>query len=467
MDLSFSIDPPLGAKLHVNMDASAAFSKVHNDHNVYILGAGFAVEAGYPVIKEFMNRMRDAAAWLQVQGKRSDELAAIELVLDFRLKAAAASYRIPINVDNVEELFSLAAASGDKSLAAAMPLAISATLDYSRAIWRQNKNFAVGVVSDRNWNLPETWPHVPGSMIAAYAEQKPTRDWRVCPPHDLYLGLMCGYFNRAHDDSRNTLITLNYDLLIEDALNRLGIGFSYGVKGNRISRPTKDSFLHTELSDAPLKLLTLHGSINWYSPMIPSMIKDIVSEKQPYHVSRVVLERLASGISAFDSYSDLIEFPDKQPPFIVPPTWSKSLEGPLDTVLNAAVEALRTATRIIIIGYSIPTTDLHFRYLLAAGLRENISLRKIYFVNPALDQEQEEVEARLFGRFGLFRQEHRSQQTVQLVSRTLRDFLTGHFNNDYEYYTNQIARPLNPPAQQFDPNMPWILHANMSGLPST
>ena len=43
----------------------------YNDHNVYILGAGFAAEAGLPLIKDFMNRMRDAAAWLEVQGAAS------------------------------------------------------------------------------------------------------------------------------------------------------------------------------------------------------------------------------------------------------------------------------------------------------------------------------------------------------------------------------------------------------------
>ena len=40
-------------------------SKAYNDHNVYILGAGFAQEAGLPLIKDFMNQMRDAAAWLE------------------------------------------------------------------------------------------------------------------------------------------------------------------------------------------------------------------------------------------------------------------------------------------------------------------------------------------------------------------------------------------------------------------
>ncbi len=59
----------------------------YNDHNVYILGAGFANEAGLPLIKDFMNRMRDAAAWLEAQGGREREQEAIGRVLEFRLRA--------------------------------------------------------------------------------------------------------------------------------------------------------------------------------------------------------------------------------------------------------------------------------------------------------------------------------------------------------------------------------------------
>src|SRR5882672_7813554 len=95
----------------------AGTKKARNDHNVYILGAGFAVEAGLPVIFDFMNRMRDAAAWLAEQGGRDKEVDAIEEVLDFRLRAAGAAYRTPIDVENVEELFSLASARGGESLA--------------------------------------------------------------------------------------------------------------------------------------------------------------------------------------------------------------------------------------------------------------------------------------------------------------------------------------------------------------
>jgi len=47
-----------------------------------------------------------------------------------------------------------------------------------------------------------------------------------------------------------------------------------------------------------------------------------------------------------------------------------------------AVEVLQEATRLIIVRLSFRTIDAHFKYLLAAGLMDNSSLRKIFIVNP-------------------------------------------------------------------------------------
>ena len=79
-------------------------TKAYNDHNVYILGAGFSAEAGLPLIKGFMNRMRDAAAGLADLPGREREVKAIERVLELRLRAAAAAYRLPLDCENIEEL---------------------------------------------------------------------------------------------------------------------------------------------------------------------------------------------------------------------------------------------------------------------------------------------------------------------------------------------------------------------------
>jgi hypothetical protein len=103
---------------------------------------------------------------------------------------------------------------------------------------------------------------------------------------------------------------------------------------------------------------------------------------------------------------------------LVAPTWQKSLGGYLSAVWGEAVSALRTATRVVIMGYSVPQTDQHFRYLLAAGLQGNISLRTVIIVNR---DESKEFRQRLST---LFRVEHfEPNGIVAIVPRTVRQFL--------------------------------------------
>jgi hypothetical protein len=83
--------------------------KIFSDHNVYILGAGFSADAGIPVIKHFLNVMRDSLNFLRDQG-REWERKAVEDVLVFRKEAASAALRVKLNIENIEDLFSLAAA---------------------------------------------------------------------------------------------------------------------------------------------------------------------------------------------------------------------------------------------------------------------------------------------------------------------------------------------------------------------
>lgn len=72
-------------------------------------------------------------------------------------------------------------------------------------------------------------------------------------------------------------------------------------------------------------------------------------------------------------------------PVVLPPTWLKSVPKELRDVWNTSIQALRSATRIFIIGFSAPDTDTHFKYLLGAGLKDNVSLHTVLPVNPALD----------------------------------------------------------------------------------
>ena len=103
---------------------------VENDHNVYILGAGFSRDAGLPIISDFLVQMRDSHEWLQSKNRQKD-VKAVEEVLKFRLRATSAAYWVNLDLENIEELFSLATATGDE-MERHTRFAIGATPDYSR-----------------------------------------------------------------------------------------------------------------------------------------------------------------------------------------------------------------------------------------------------------------------------------------------------------------------------------------------
>jgi hypothetical protein len=99
------------------------------------------------------------------------------------------------------------------------------------------------------------------------------------------------------------------------------------------------------------------------------------------------------------------------------------------------VRALSKATRIILIGFSLPATDIHIKYLLAAGLQENISLRNIYCFNP-----DEGVKANLFE---VLRPELEKQQVVTFEQCEVKDLLLHHVNG-YQPKSMLFNRDVSP-----------------------
>jgi len=366
-------------------------AKAYNDRNVYILGAGFSADAGLPLIKDFMNRMRDAAAWLEKQGGRQAEVAAIESVLEFRLKAAAAAYRVPLDVENIEELFSLASASGSAELSDQVTLAIAATLDFCDSTGRAMDQNRVSVTKVDGAELdrppPLNWKSI---QHQEYPSGKPGVTVYECPAYEFFLGLMCGYLNDVGPNRRDTIISLNYDMVVEDALSALRLPFCYGgdeMIDWQASRPAAN------LDCRPIPVLKLHGSLN-------------IAQRSPAGAK--------PELRAYNSHRDLRR--EGLVPMLVAPTWQKSLSGYLSAVWREAVSSLRTATRVVIMGYSVPQTDQHFRYLLGAGLQENISLRRVLSVN---EDASEEFKGRLTA---LFRKEHFERGIVTIIPYTVKHF---------------------------------------------
>ncbi len=152
----------------------------YNDNNVYILGAGFSAEAGLPVIFSFLAQMRDAVDWLEKEG-RTAEREAIERVLDFRHQSAAAGYRMNIDLDNIEHLFSLADAAPGTTNSNDVSLAIAATIDVAA----QTRKAPIGRmrVSKSKWPCPDAWRKAAALVTTPSPEefhvQSSIFDWTV------------------------------------------------------------------------------------------------------------------------------------------------------------------------------------------------------------------------------------------------------------------------------------------------
>jgi hypothetical protein len=288
--------------------------------------------------------LRDAWQWLTAQGRNAEAKAA-EDVLKFRLDSTPASYRVRVDLENTEELFSLASASG-ADFSTSIQLAIAATLDYCK---KENaaptSSFSYegrGASWPAGWHLQEANQIVLGSRPS----------YRV-PFYEYVLHALMGGFSAEPRSKRNTFITFNYDTVIEEALCAIGVPLSYGFRPRSSIADASASQLGVDGS-AGVEILKMHGSVNWGYP-----------------------GRRGGKLTVFGSYEDLRR--NDITPHLIPPTWNKSFES-LSDVWSEARRAIGEATRLIIIGFSMPPTDLHFKYLIAAGLRDNISLREVVFV---------------------------------------------------------------------------------------
>jgi len=320
------------------------------DHNVYILGAGASRDAGLPVIANFMNRLRDSRPWLE-SAQRADEVNAVDEVMRFRKSSATAAERISVDLENIEDVFSLAAATNNADLLGQLQLAMAATLDFARQTCSPRR-------------VPVKLPFVPDASLGPHPvgkdeQQRPT-SWRCSVPVPLlYAGIMSGALCSSFATMESTVITFNYDTSLEEYLSLLGVRYTYEIptefmSGNFLPRGAR------EPKGGPLRILKLHGSVNWAPLPSPN----------------------SSRLSIRDSYAEIRKL--GATPLLIPPTWRKPIPESLLAVWDHAVNALRRATRIIIVGYSVPTTDSFFRFLLGAGgINDTSSLRRVIFVNPA------------------------------------------------------------------------------------
>jgi hypothetical protein len=160
----------------------------------------------------------------------------------------------------------------------------------------------------------------------------------------------------------HSFISLNYDILLDYALlnqyPRLDV--DYGVSFRNVRRPR---------SGRSVKLLKLHGSLNWaFCPVCNNLWLSLGGK---------ISDRIVSDSMRCNRGHN-------QQPLLIPPTWLKVYDNVyLKKIWLDAENTLRDADAVFFIGYSLPESDFHIRYLLKKSLhRKNTYPRIVAITKP-------------------------------------------------------------------------------------
>jgi hypothetical protein len=187
-------------------------------------------------------------------------------------------------------------------------------------------------------------------------------------------------------DQSTCFISLNYDLLIDNALATSGRAIEYGTT---FANPY-------EKVGEPVGLYKLHGSLNW--------LRCQLCNSWTY-----------TGGLKMASLPPTKRTPCKTPecsgqtvPIVIPPTFFKvTADFHLQQVWHDAERELVQAKRIIFCGYSLPDADMHIRYLLKRAEVNRGSTPDVFVFNDHPDKTPRESEEEAARYQRLFREKSR------------------------------------------------------------
>lgn len=184
----------------------------------------------------------------------------------------------------------------------------------------------------------------------------------------------CIYHDKLIDTimkKNDAIISFNYDCVLDDSLKRrgdnkwcprYGYKFDLGAKGSKLKG---DAFWQPNIPakrDDTIKYFKLHGSLNFDVKNIDDPKSAVTLKQRPY--------TRQNGTPRFT---------------IIPPEWNKSFDqGFFGSLWRNAAKEIPKHSEVVVIGYSMPKTDLHSSSLFRTSLRAK-KLKSLIVVNPDAD----------------------------------------------------------------------------------
>lgn len=226
---------------------------------------------------------------------------------------------------------------------------------------RENRDFSKKELGEKRDRLKQALAATLEASLAVHGGKgESTHQRKECEFHDRFV--------RDRIQAGDEIISFNYDCTIDDSLKRhgakkwnarYGYGFNLGPHGSRFEGEDGWQPDDPATREKTVKLLKLHGSLHFQIKNTPYTVK---LKERPY-----------------TSQNGNLDFT------IIPPEWNKTYdEGAFADLWGKAAEAIHRAKSIVLIGYSLPPTDLHTTALFRTSIKKG-GLKKVTVVNPDRD----------------------------------------------------------------------------------
>ncbi|RAV02720.1 hypothetical protein [Paenibacillus sp. YN15] len=342
--------------------------------NLFILGAGASFDAGAPLMNGFFDKAYELLGSGMVQSFEVDFKDVFKLLKELRLVYANSH----LDLHNIESLF------GAIEMGKIINLLGLRTGD---EIEKVRKSLVRLIVATLEGSMQ--FPKSEGSL-------RPTESY------SRFAKLIS---ERLRSSS---IITFNYDIGLDYALNFHDVPYTYCID--------------QEGSIGEVKLMKLHGSVNWALCRTCGTILPI-----PIAVTKYLSSIPGRGGPQIQ-FTDKIARHEHKPckggisacedvPVIVPPTWNKKdYHGNLTNVWKQAAKELSQARNIYVIGYSLPESDAFFRYLFALDTFDNDTIKRFWVYNPDSSAETKSRYNSLLGKGISIRYEYKEKKFADAIA---------------------------------------------------
>lgn len=345
---------------------------------VYILGAGFSIPAGAPPQARILADIFALDTGIERDRKAKDRLQ--EFLADLRI--------LPKDVATValEDIYTpidrcIADGTALKSRNAAKLAELREDIGYliSVAISRR-------IADNQNTDSYSTgYIHNLAHYLATKASKRAT------------LAKDVGHASRAKQYDPFSIISLNWDILLDNALQRALQNLHPDPVGDYDPFGVVDYCCYVSSLDGGdprirsglwslgcrgynVKLLKLHGSMNWLQcPNCQRLFVGFGDKQQ-------ILERVGSEKCR---HCEKCGYDNKLVGSLVMPTFLKDLSNFQIKLVwqNAGVE-LMEASRLLFIGYSLPHADFEFRQLLSRMVHKDAAIEVVLYEGSSEDDKQ-------------------------------------------------------------------------------